>query len=404
MLQNRIAGALLALAFQVPVNGFAQDVPVTLAGAVDAAWARAVEAAESSGQARRADAAWRAAQAPWAGAPSVEIGQRLDPNTEANGRETNVAVTVPLWLPGQRAARLGAASAQQESAQAEAAAARLKVAAQVREAQGHYHLHQAELAAAVVQLRTMADLARDVERREAAGDLARTDSLAASAEQLAAQATVSTARQRVDAALSKWRALTGLGQVAMPEPAPSQPATSLPDIHPQLAAAALAVQAAQRRVEAVRAARRDPPEVTLGARHEVPAGGGPGSRGIGVSLRVPFATEGRNQPLVADALSELELARAREHRLRATLTSELETAHADLAAARRSVAEEATRARLLRERHGLLERSYRAGNTSLPDLLRALAAATQAEGELQRKKAAREVASARVQQALGLLP
>lgn len=404
MFRNRIAGALLACALQTPAVGWAQDAPATLAQAIDAAWSRAVEAAESAGHGRRADAALLAAQAPWAAAPSLQAGQRRDRSGQGNGRETEVGVTVPLWLPGQRSALVGAATAEQQAARAARDAARLKVAAQVREAQGNYYLQQAELAAAQAQLRTLSDLARDVDRRVAAGDLARTDSLVASAEQLSAQASVVTAQHWLAAALSQWRALTGLSQVAPPEAAPAQYPMGVADGHPGLAAANLAVQVAQRRLDAVESARRDAPEVTIGARHETPAGGAGSSRGIGVSLRVPFATDSRNQPLVANALSELELARARESRLRVELASQLEIAHAGLEAARRNLADEEQRARLLRERFTLLERSWRAGNTALPDLLRALTAAAEADGELQRKKAALDLAHARVQQALGILP
>lgn len=404
MIQVRIAGALLLCALHAPGMARAQDAPVALAAAVDAAWARAVESAQSAGHARRAEAALRAAEAPWAAAPSLELGQRVDRNTLGNGRETNLGVTVPLWLPGQRSARRDAASAELEAARAVRDAAKLRVAAQVREAQGSYLQLQAELEASEAALRSLAELARDVDRRVAAGDLARTDSLAATAEQLAAQGALLSARHQVQAALSQWRSLTGLAQMAAAERADSAPAAGLLPEHPSLREATHAVQAAQKRMEAVQATRRDPPEVTIGARHEVPAGGGPSSRGIGVSLRVPFATDDRNQPLLAAALSDLELARAREARLRAELASQLEIAQAGLETARRSVADEESRARLLRERYTLLERSWRAGNTALPDLLRALGAAAQANGELRRKQAARDLAAARVQQALGILP
>jgi outer membrane protein, heavy metal efflux system len=228
--------------------------------------------------------------------------------------------------------------------------------------------------------------------------------LVAAAEQLAAQAAVLTARQRVSAALSQWRALTGLSQVAVAEGGRAEYPVTVSEDHPTLRAAALAVGVAQKRLEAVHAGRRDPPEITIGARHEVPVGAGLSSRGIGVSVRVPFATDDRNQPLVASALSELELAQARETRARVELASDLEIAHANLDAARRGLADEENRTRLLRERYELLERSYRAGNTALPDLLRALTASAQADADLQRKRAALELANARVQQALGVLP
>lgn len=404
MFKKKLSSALLACALLAsPAVSLAEGQP-TLAQAVDAAWARAIEAAESAGQARRADAALAAAHSPWAGSPSVELGQRQDRSSQGRGRETDAALVMPLWLPGQRAARIGAAGAESEAAKSALTASRLRVAGLVREAQWNYYAQQAELAAAEAQLRTFSDLARDVDRRVTAGDLARTDALASTAEQLTAQAGVVTAKQKLAAALTQWRTLTGLTQVAPPEPSAAQVPSVVPESHPNLQAARAGTQMAQRRLDAVRSSRRDPPELTIGTRHESPVGGGPDSRGLGVAIRIPFASDSRNQPLLAAALSELELAEARERRAQFELSSELEVAVTALEAASRGVADEERRAALLRERHQLLDRSYRAGNTALPDLLRALTAATQADAEVQRRKAALGLANARVQQALGVLP
>ena len=65
---------------------------------------------------------------------------------------------------------------------------------------------------------------------------------------------------------------------------------------------------------------------------------------------------------------------------------------------------EAARTRLLRERAILIDKSFRAGETPLPDLLRALSAAAQADSAVARQTAALGLARARLQQALGLLP
>lgn len=404
MLQKSFHCALLACALLAfPAFSQAQGQP-TLSQAVDAAWTRAVEASESAGQSRRADAALSAARAPWAGAPAIEVGQRRDRSAQGNGRETDTALVVPLWLPGQRAARIGAAGAESDAARAAAAASRLRVAGQVREAQWSYFAQRAEVAAAEAQLKTFADLARDVDRRVTAGDLARTDALASSAEHLTAQAAVLSARQKATASLTHWRTLTGLTEVPPAEPPSVQVPAAVPEGHPQLQAARADVQLAQGRLDAVRASRRDPPELTIGARHETAVGGGPDSRGIGVALRIPFATDSRNQPLLASALSDLEVAEARERKAQLALSSELEVATSELEVAKRAVSDEERRASMLRERYSLLERSYRAGNTSLSDLLRALTAASQADADLQRRKVSLGLANARVQQALGILP
>ena len=52
----------------------------------------------------------------------------------------------------------------------------------------------------------------------------------------------------------------------------------------------------------------------------------------------------------------------------------------------------------------MIDKSFRAGESALPDLLRALAAAAQADGAVARQTAALGLARARLQQTLGLLP
>lgn len=296
MFPKNLSGALLACALLAFPSVTRAQGQLTLSQAVESAWSRAVEAAESTGQARRAEAALLAARAPWAAAPALELQQRQDRTAQGRDRETDAALVVPLWLPGQRSARIGAATAETAASHAAQEAMKLRVAGQVRDAQWNYHAQLAEKAAAEAQLRTLADLARDVGRRVAAGDLARTDVLAADAEELTAQVAVASARQRVAAALSRWRALTGLNEVPSGEPAAAGLPSVVPEGHPYLKAARAGVQLAQGRLEATRLSRRESPELTIGARREVPAGGGPDSRGLGIALRIPFATQDRNQP------------------------------------------------------------------------------------------------------------
>ena len=62
------------------------------------------------------------------------------------------------------------------------------------------------------------------------------------------------------------------------------------------------------------------------------------------------------------------------------------------------------RATLLRQRAQLLDKSFRAGETALPELLLAVQAAAQAEAVLTRQQAALGLAHARLLQASGVLP
>lgn len=376
------------------------QTPVTLSEAVESAWRRTARSAEATGQARRAEAQRPAAAALWAAPPALEVGVRHD-QQRANGtaRETEVGVAVPLWLPGQRGARLAQVGAEVEAAAANAAAARLELAGTVREAAAEVALQRAELAAAEAQSRELDAVAKDVERRVAAGDLARADALQANAERLAAMSALAQADQALQASRLRWQALTGLENVPEPVPAAGTPELS----HPALKAAALNLQAARERLNVAKASHQDAPELVVWARQELPSGE-PTVNGVGVALRIPFGTAGRNEPLMAAALSEVELAEATERELRQRIDAEVRTAQQAEEAARRQLGDETARARLLRERAGLIEKSFKAGETALVELLRAVTAAAQAGAAVSRSHAALARAASRLEQALGVMP
>jgi outer membrane protein TolC len=373
--------------------------------ALDAAWQRAVAARESDGQRRRAEADRAAASNFWAAPPSLALSHRNDRlQSNAGRRETEIDVAVPLWLPGQRAARAGTADAVAAQALAAEEVARLRLAGELREAAWQIAAAQAELAQADTQVLGLKQLADDVERRVRAGDLARVDALAAQAEQLAAAALQSDVRQRLQAARARWTLLTGLA--AAPEltaaASDATPTSAVP--HPELQLASQSTEVARQRVELMRRSRSDAPELTVGVRQDVPGRAEASQGSLVVALRLPFGTNDRNRPLETAALSELDVAQTQEQRLRERVDSDTAAARDALRAAEAQLNAETARARLLRERAALIDKSFRAGETPLPDLLRALAAAAQADSTAARQTAALGLARARLQQTLGLLP
>lgn len=395
-----VGGGLVAAQ---PVSSLSRP---TLAQAVEAAWQRAAEAAQADGRARRARADSVAAEAPWAAPPAVELAHRSDrPLTDVGARETDVGVVMPLWLPGQRGARLESARAADEAADASRDAARLRIAGQVREAVWDVLLQRAELVLAQARNETLAALAADVERRVAAGDLARADALAARAEALASAAELMQARARLQASSTRWQALTGLADVPEPERPGDDAIVPSPQAgHALLRAARSEVELARKRLDAALRSRRSPPELFARLRSGVPSRSEPSQNSVTLGLRVPLATEDRNAPLLAAATADLNIALATERRLQRQLEAEVESGRAEADAAERQVAEHLERVRLLRERSALLERSFRAGETALPEMLRVLASAAQAEAALERQRAAAGLARARLQQALGIHP
>jgi outer membrane protein TolC len=385
----------------------------SLRTSLDAAWTRALGATQSEGQRRRAEAERAVAGSLWAAPPALELNHRDDRlQSNAGRRETEIGVAWPLWLPGQRAARGAAAQAAVEQAQAAEQAARLRLAGEVREAAGLLALLLAETSQAETRVQALQGLAADVARRVQAGDLAPADALAAQAEQLDAAAQQADAQQRLQAAGARWTLLTGL--VAAPDlaaetgpAAPPANPTAMADAtaaHPELHLAQRSAALARQRLELLQRSRRDAPELSFSLRHDTPGRAAAAQGSVAVGLRLPLGTADRNQPLEAAALSELELAQALEVRLRERLASEALSAQHALQAATVQLQAEQARAHLLRQRAGLIEQSFRAGESPLPDLLRALAAAAQADSAVARQTAALGLARARLPQAFGVLP
>ena len=171
-----------------------------------------------------------------------------------------------------------------------------------------------------------------------------------------------------------------------------------------LQAARRDVEFQRRRLDAVNASGRSPPELLARVRREAPARAEATRNSIGIALRLPLATDDRNAPLIAGAAADLDLALAVEQRLRRQLQAEVDASRAQAEAAERQVEGQQAQARLLRERALLVDRSFRAGETSLPEMLRVLSSAMQADAALERQRADAGLARARLQQALGIQP
>ena len=105
---------------------------------------------------------------------------RGDRFTDARGvRESEVALGVPIWLPGQRTARGEWADAQLAEADARTKLARLTIAGELRERVWQLAAATGELEVLHRRVVNATSLRDDVARRVAAGDLARTDLLLA---------------------------------------------------------------------------------------------------------------------------------------------------------------------------------------------------------------------------------
>jgi len=374
----------------------------TLAEAVESTWQRAVASREVNGQLQRASAELELARSYWPASPSLEVSHRDDRLQSKRGvRESEIGLAMPLWLPGQRDARTQAAQADLDASAAARVAGRLRVSGAVRDAAWNAAMQRADLELARERWRVLDKLAADVSRRVQAGELARADGMAARAELLAAAAAVRQATQSLQASMQSWAALTGLATV----PAAAEPTTvPEPEEHPYLAAARLQLEAARRRADAVGASRVAAPELVARLRQDVGGRNEPASNSFGVAVRIPLGAAERNRPLVVAALAEVETAEAAYMQQRDQLRADLATARSALASAEEQLRDEKERADLLIERASLLDKSFAAGESALPEALRALSAAQEAQAAVRRQEIALGLARARVLQAQGITP
>lgn len=389
---------------------FAQTVhAASLRALLDRAWAHNPQA--QTLQAKRAESAAQslAADSLLSGAPAVILSQRTDQlQRDAGQRESYLGLALPLWLPGQRDARQNQAQTSINALEAAIDALRLKLTGELREAIWQIKRADAQAVLDAERVQTARVLAEDVAKRVQAGELAKTDLNLAQNEWRSAQATQLQNRVALLQAQQALATLTGvplLGTADLPEDsAENVQAKPLQDSHPLLEEARLVVALAQAQVRVVSESRRDQPELELGTFRERGNQGERYNNSIALSLRIPLATAARNQPLASAAQTALTSAQEEYKRLRLTLEYQQQQAEQallgadqllDLARQQRSAAQ---------ENLGLIQKAFNLGEGDLFALLRARAAAFDAEQNFQQQTIAQALARARLNQAQGVLP
>jgi outer membrane protein TolC len=385
---------------------FAQSVhasqTTTLRDAVESAWQHRLSSNASQDRIRRARAAGVAAASWFADAPALELSSRSDRWASNQGtREREVGIRLPLWLPGQRQARIAAADAELSWAQATQAADKLKLAGEVRERAWEVHAARASLEQAEAQARSTKALAQDASRRQKAGEIASTEMLELQAEALSAEGQVHEARAKLASAQAQWSALTGQGTAVVPDEPLHHVA---PPTHPALRAAELMVERAARSLDDVRRSLREPPELGVGLRYDRGERQQPVQASVVIGLRWPFATDARNEPRLAAAQGELDAALAEAATLAQQVAAERNSAAAALLAAEAQLTAARQRSELLQRRAASVSSAFKAGEAGLPEEIRASADAVLAAAAAAQQQAVFGLARARVNQSLGILP
>lgn len=408
MRTRRLSLYLVGAAFALPcwVNA-APPTPAlagtTLQQAVERAWERAPAARTLEARQDEVAAASVNARSWLAANPTLGLSRRADQGgAERDLRESEIALSSSIWLPGQKSAREALAARGSDEVAAHLKATRLAVAGVVRNRMWEAAAAQVTLEEKQDHLHHLEGLAEEVERRVKAGDLARADALLAEQEVLAARIDVGNARTAAAEALARYRVVTGLSELPPLEPEPL--AAQEPGANARLAAALASEERARAALRLAEASRAAPPTVTLSVRREDERTLREPTRSLGIALQIPIGSAGRNRTVEAQAQTVIATAAAEAAEAQASASADLDVARERLATARSLLETAAARASALHEHTALFEKAFRHGERGLAELLRSRALSHEADVSVARQKVALGLAHAQLNQALGILP
>lgn len=391
-----------------PLAAFLAVFPVqaqTLADALEQAWARHPQAATLAAREAEVQARADVAAGITPGPASMSLSSLNDRLNRNRGKqEWEVEMAVPLWLPGQQAAREAEAASAVAEVAARRAALRLQIAGEVREAWWTVAAARNARDLAKRRIATARALEADVLRRFKAGDLARVDANLAQDERLAAEAEAIETEAALLQSEQIYRNITG---AAAPTALTAEHAASAhepAEDHPQLAAAAAAARTARARLKIAEETRRDAPEFAVRVVRDRGEYGEPYASTVGVKLTIPFSSGARVRQESSAARAKASQADAELALAQLKLKLDAEKVRLDLDAAQRQLAMASARRELTADTLLLAEKSFSLGESDLPTLLRARAGAFEAEAFLGRQQVALAAAQSRLKQVLGVLP
>lgn len=376
----------------------------SLRTALDNAWERSPQAQILEARRAEYDARRVAANSLLPGAPALVLGHRSDRlNNDGGQREWEAGIALPIWLPGQRDARQRQEQANMDGLEANIGVQRLKLAGELREAIWHVRQAEAQTRLNEARLLSTKKLSEDVAQRVRAGELARTDLNLAQNEWRAAQAANLQSRDRLLQAQQAYTALTGM--TTLPDDMfESVPPKAVPDSHPLLKEARLSIEMAQAQVRVASSSARDNPELEISMRRERDNLNTPYAGTVAISLRLPFSTDARKLPLVSAAHTALSGAQSEYQRTLLTLEYQGQQAEQAVQTAAQLLDLAQQQRGATRENLELIQKSFKLGESGLPALLRASAAALEAEQACIQQEIAQALARARLNQAQGVLP
>lgn len=413
-------GWLLSIAFAVGgiVAGasvasvaFAQILPspLSLPAAFEQAWEHQPEARSMALRRSAADAARTAANR-WTAEPiALALQSKMGrPGSNNDSREYEVGLSIPLWLPGERARKGALEEAEQKVVESQLAVTKLQFAASVREAWWNYQRAQGEWDLSKERLTNTQKLAADVARRFKVGALSKADLYQAHSAVAQMEATSAEALGVRDAALSGLNGLVGMVSIVsmvglgkgrgFPDSAENfesfeifenlsraEPmvdalqAPSTPLQHPVLTHLEQQSMAARKAAHLVALQTRANPELTVATTRSKGQSGEAYQQLFTVGIRIPLGSPPNAQAKQTLAEAEAIEAELRVGIARFRLVAGIHAATAHFKALQSQLGAMTKNAELARQTRAFYEKSFRLGEADFPTRLRVEQESTQAE-------------------------
>ncbi|MBL8406848.1 MAG: TolC family protein [Candidatus Accumulibacter sp.] len=376
----------------------------TLREVFEKAWANSPSGRTAEAKREEVAASRSVAESWFPAAPKIDAFHRTDRwNSDLGNQESEIGVSVPLWLPGQQAARRSLAEAEGGENEGDIQATRLAVAGELRRALWTLIMARSEAEVAAERLQTALALEADVGRRLKVGEIARSDLLLARQETASARTAAADAQLGVVRSLQRYRVLTGSERLPDDPQEPVVVADKRP-VDPRVAAGQAIIERARAALKLAQESRREAPSVGVLYRRDRDVSGATPRDSIGFAISIPLAVDVRNAPLLASANTALIEAEARYRRLLAEVEAEVREAEAQLESAGLGTTLAVEREQAAAERLALMRRSFELGETSLAELLRAHSQTTEARIEGARSRSRLSAAQANLNQAWGITP
>jgi outer membrane protein TolC len=341
----------------------------------------------------------------WESDPAINVTHYNDELMNSNGlQEWEVGMQMPLWLPGQKAARQKTAEQEREVVNASESALKLEIAGIVRELLWNIALTKNRQSVAEKEWEIVQKLEKDVSKRVELGDLAESDSILAQQESLSKEAAFRIASQEYLHAQHRYEMITGLNQLPESFEEIADDDLSITTDHPALRESYEKVANSTVQRDQVIIEKRENPSVFIGTRHERGMSSDNFANAIGLSISIPLGLSSQTTPKLTAAEVNLSENRSQMEILHRELNIAIQDASRELSSIIGQY-DFAHRQNELSKRNLVMSRkAFSLGESSLLDMLRIQAQAFAAERNMHQKQLEVGLYTARLNQAKGLIP